>query len=231
MTDFEIPVLFSDDHILVIAKPAGVLALPDGWQPDLPHVRALLAPQWGRLWVVQRLDKDASGAMVLARTAEARRVLENDFAAGAVQRAYHAIVFGEPEWQRHTVTLRLTPNRGRRKRTVVDPRGKEARTTLRVLQRFGGFSLLEAIPHTHRRHQIRAHLFALGFPVVNDPLYGEATDDHPLPIRRLALHARRLTFRHPATSETVGVTAPHPPDFAAALENLAAYGDLYGEVE
>lgn len=227
MAERRVPVLFADEHLLVIAKPAGLLAVPDGWQPNLPHVRAVLEPQWGRLWVVHRLDKDTSGVMVLARSATAHRALNAQFAQREIRKTYHAIVFGEPRWRQRTVTLRLAPNRGRRKRTVVAAHGKEARTDLRVLQRFGAFSLLEAVPHTGRRHQVRVHLFTAGFPIVNDPLYGEATDDHPLPIQRLALHARRLTFRHPATGETVGFTAPHPPDFAAALENLAAYGDLY----
>ena len=229
MTDFEIPVLFSDAHVLVVAKPAGLLSAPDGWQPDLPHLQALLEPQWGRLWLVHQLDKDASGVMVLARTADARRGLDVQFAGQEIRKTCHAIVFGEPSWRQRTVTLRLTPHRGRRKRTVVDPQGKEARTALRVLQRFGAFSLLEAVPRTQRRHQVRVHLFAEGFPVVNDPLYGSATDDHPLPIHRLALHARRLEYRHPVTGEWMGFTAPHPPDFAAALENLAAYGDLYAD--
>ncbi|HFC09964.1 MAG TPA: RluA family pseudouridine synthase [Chloroflexi bacterium] len=227
MTAWEIPVLFADDYLLVVAKPAGLLTVPDGWQPDLPHLAALLAPQWGRLWVVHRLDRETSGVMVLARTAGAHRALNAQFAQREIRKTYHAIVFGEPVWRQRTVSLRLTPNRGRRKRTVVDARGKPARTEVRVLQRFGAFSLLEAAPHTGRRHQVRVHLFALGFPIVNDPLYGDATDDHPLPIQRLALHARRLTFQHPATGETMGFTALHPPDFAAALENLAAYGNLY----
>ncbi len=227
MTAWEIPVLFADDYLLVVAKPAGLLTVPDGWQPDLPHLAALLTLQWGRLWVVHRLDRETSGVMVLARTAGAHRALNAQFAQREIRKTYHAIVFGEPVWRQRTVSLRLTPNRGRRKRTVVDARGKPARTEVRVLQRFGAFSLLEAVLHTGRRHQVRVHLFALGFPIVNDPLYGDATDDHPLPIQRLALHARRLTFQHPATGETMGFTALHPPDFAAALENLAAYGNLY----
>ncbi len=226
----EIPVLYADEHILVVSKPAGLHTTPDGWDPTLPHLRLLLAPRWGALWLVHRLDKDTSGVLLLARHPEAHRALNRQFEARTVRKTYHAIVFGEPAWQRRTVTLRLRANRGRRKRTVVDAKGKEARTDLRVLQRFSGvFSLLEARPHTGRRHQVRVHLFAVGHPVVNDPLYGVRTTDHPLPIKRLALHARRLEFRHPATDEPLGFTAPHPPDFAATLENLAAYGHLYAE--
>ena len=226
----DIPILFADEHLLVIAKPAGLLTLPDGWDAMRPHVRALLEPAWGRLWIVHRLDKDTSGVLLLARNAEAHRLLNDQFAKHEAPKTYHAIVFGEPTWRQQTVTLRLRPNRGRRKRTVVDPRGQEAHTDFRVLRRFGGaFTWVEARPHTGRRHQIRAHLFALGHPIVHDPLYGHATTDHPLPIRRLALHARRLECRHPVTGEWLGITAPHPPDFAAALDDLAAYGALYAE--
>ena len=225
----EIPILYSDDQIVVIAKPAGLLSLPDGWQAELPHVRGVLEPQFGRLWVVHRLDKDTSGVMVLARTSEAHRALSIQFERRDVQKTYHAIVFGTPEWQHRRVSLRLSQNRGRRKRTVVDRRGKPAQTDFRVLRRFRAFSLIAAVPHTGRRHQVRVHLYALGFPIVNDPLYGENTADHPLPIHRLALHARRIEFTHPTTGKRVGFSAPHPPDFAAALENLEAYGDLYAE--
>ena len=226
----DIPILFADEHLLVIAKPAGLLALPDGWDAARLHLRALLEPQWGQLWVVHRLSKESSGVLLLARHAEARRLLNRQFAQREVRKTYHAIVFGEPNWQQHTVTLRLSPNRGRRKRTVADPHGQEACTDLRVLRRFGeAFTLIEAHPHTSRRHQLRVHLFALGHPIVHDPLYGHTTTDHPLPLHRLALHARRLVCRHPFTGELLGFTASHPPDFAGALEDLAAYGTLYAE--
>ncbi len=217
-----IPVLYQDEDLLVVVKPAGLRSTPDGWDPSLPHLRGLLASQYGRLWLVHRLDKDASGVMVLARNPEAHRALNQQWEARTVDKVYHALVRGEPAWRQRTVDLPLRPNVGRRKRTVVDTRGKPAQTTLRVIRRWSGFALLEARPHTGRRHQIRAHLYAIGHPIVGDPLYGPGPQAGD-PIRRLALHARRLTFQHPRAAQPLSFTAPHPEDFNAALEQLDAW--------
>ena len=221
----EIPVLFADEDILVIIKPAGLRSTPDGWHPDLPHLRAVLEPEHGRLWLVHRLDKDASGVMILARNAEAHRALSLQWERREVEKVYHAIVHGEPAWRERTVDAPLRANVGRRKRTVVHPQGKPAQTALRVIRRLAGYALVEARPATGRRHQVRVHLYHAGHPIVADPLYGPGPQPGD-PIRRLALHARRLTFRHPRTGETLRFTAPHPDDFAAALEQLGAWRAL-----
>jgi len=213
-------VLYADDAVLVINKPVGLLAIPDGYDPQKQHVRALLEPDWGRLWVVHRLDKETSGAMLLARTPEAHKALNRAFEQREVTKVYHALVRGNPEWQTKEVSWPLRPNVGRRKRTVVDPRrGREARTSFRVLERFGSHALVEAIPHTDRRHQIRAHLYALGYPILGDPLYGPGREPDDL-LPHLGLHARRLVFPHPQTGEIVRVTAPYPSTWDAALEAL-----------
>ncbi len=213
-------VLYADDDVVVINKPVGLLAIPDGYDPNKPHVRALLEPEWGRLWIVHRLDKDTSGVMVLARNVDAHKSLNHAFEHSKVTKVYHALVRGNPDWQTKEVAWPLRPNVGRRKRTVVDPRrGKPARTQFRVLERFGSHALVEAIPHTGRRHQIRAHLYALGHPIVGDPLYGPGPlPEDPLP--HLGLHARRLVFPHPRTREAVAVTAPYPATWERALEAL-----------
>lgn len=221
----EIPVLHLDEDILVIAKPAGLRSTPDGWDPDLPHLRSVLEPAYGRLWLVHRLDKDASGVMVLARSAAAHRALSRQWERREVEKIYHAIVRGEPEWQRHTVEAPLRANVGRRKRTVVHPQGQPAQTMLRVIRRLAGYALIEARPVTGRRHQVRAHLYHAGHPIVADPLYGPGPQPGD-PIARLALHARRLVFRHPCTGEEVRFTAPHPEDFATALAQLEEWQAL-----
>ncbi|NPA06429.1 MAG: RluA family pseudouridine synthase [Chloroflexi bacterium] len=213
-------VLHADEDVLVINKPVGLLSIPDGYDPNKPHVRALLEPEWGRLWIVHRLDKDTSGVMVLARNADAHKRLNRAFEQGEVTKVYHALVRGNPDWQTKEAAWPLRPNVGRRKRTVVDPRrGKPARTHFRVLERFGSHALVEAIPLTGRRHQIRAHLYALGHPIVGDPLYGPGPlPEDPLP--HLGLHARRLVFPHPRTQETIAVTAPYPATWDRAFEAL-----------
>ena len=212
-------ILYADEHLLVVNKPAGLLSLPDGYDSEKPYLQSVLEPEWGRLWMVHRLDRLASGVLVLARSADAHRDLNDQFARRQVTKIYHALVSGQPEWETNTVTLPLRANVGRRNRTAVDHRkGKSAGTKLRVLEIFEQHALVEARPSTGRRHQIRAHLYARGHPILSDPLYGSG-ETSPL-INRLALHARALQFTHPETEESVSFEAPYPTDFSAALCKL-----------
>jgi RluA family pseudouridine synthase len=216
----EIPIiLYIDDSLLVVNKPAGLLSIPDGYDRSLAYVGGLLEASYGRLWVVHRLDKETSGVMVLARSAEVHARLNQQFAEHHVIKSYHALVAGDPDWQVHRVDLPLRSNVGRRKRTAVDiANGKQAITRLRVLERFPGYALLEAQPETGRTHQIRAHLYAVGFTIISDPLYGMG-DLSPL-IGRLALHAHSLMFQHPHTEQECCFEAPYPADFEQALSQL-----------
>ncbi|MCX7670046.1 MAG: RluA family pseudouridine synthase [Anaerolineae bacterium] len=228
-------VLYSDGALLVVNKPAGLPTLPDGYRPEAAYLVGLLQQTFGRLWVVHRLDKETSGVLVLARTAEAHRHLNRQFEEHTAAKLYHALVVGQPAWDRHTVDLPLRPDGDRRHRTVVDPaHGKPALTDCRVLERFGAYALIEARPRTGRPHQIRAHLAAAGWPLVGDLLYAsqggrlrDATgadlrrlllDEAPL--GRLGLHACSLTLIHPMTAASVTFAAPYPADFAAALARL-----------
>ena len=199
-------ILFCDETILVIDKPAGLHTLPDGYDPSLPHVRGLLEPEFGRLWIVHRLDRETSGVLVLARTAQAHRSLNTQFERHQTQKVYHALVMGGPDWQDTSVRLPLRINVGHRHRTAVDlGRGKPAVTHLRVLERYEQTTLVEAAPETGRTHQIRAHLAALGHPIVGDELYGGI----PSP-EGLYLHARSLEITHPLTGERMKLTAENP---------------------
>ena len=182
---------------MVIDKPAGLHTLPDGYDANLPYVRGMLEPEHGRLWIVHRLDRETNGVLVLARTAEAHRALNTQFEQHQVRKIYHALVVGSPDWKETTVRLPLRTNVGHRHRTAVGPqRGKPAVTHLRVLERFEGTTLVEAAPETGRTHQIRAHLAALGYPIVGDELYGAG----PSPAG-LSLHALSLEITHPVTGE------------------------------
>lgn len=214
-----IAILYSDEALLVINKPAGLLSIPDGYDSNKPHLRGILEPEYGRLWIVHRLDKDTSGVIVLARHAKAHRELNTQFSAHSIGKIYDAIVTGTPPWDDETVDAPLRANVGRRKRTIVDlKRGKPATTGFRVLDRLKGHTLLQAHPKTGRTHQIRAHLYSLGYPVLADPLYG--TGKTSPYIQRSALHAQNLTFEHPITAEQVTFSAPYPEDFKLALDNL-----------
>ncbi len=224
-----VPVIYQDASLLVIDKPAGLATLPDGYNPTLPHIKSLLEQQFGPLWVVHRLDKATSGVLVLARSAGAHRSLNTQFEQHRVDKVYHALVVGNPAWQETTVDLALRSNGDRQHRTVVDlAHGKAAVTHLKVLERFGVYSIVEAVPQTGRTHQIRAHLSALGLAIVGDNLYKLRPADRSAVKTEqgisfdpgMGLHARRLTITHPVTAERLTFTAPYPATWEAVLARL-----------
>jgi RluA family pseudouridine synthase len=219
MSSEALTVLYADASILMIAKPAGVLSVPDGYDHSVPYLRRMLEPSYGRLWIVHRLDKETSGVMVLARNAAAHSILNTQFAEHRVSKTYHAIISGEPDWDEKRIEMPLRINVGRRNRTTVDlVNGKPSLTHFRVLERFPGFALLEARPETGRTHQIRAHLYDLGFSILSDPLYG--VGERSLLINRLALHARALSIWHPKTDSLQVYEAPYFQDFNESLALL-----------
>ena len=183
----------------------------------------LLQPEWGRLFVVHRLDKDTSGVMIFARNEAAHRALNAQFAERKIRKTYVAFCAGTPEWNSYHANLPLLVDGDRSHRTVADPaRGKPAQTELIVLKRLNLYTEIEAHPHTGYTHQIRAHLSTIGFPILGDPLYryppdwsGPRIDRKTLPVlTRMALHALKLTFLHPISGESVAFEAPLPPDLA-----------------
>lgn len=214
-------ILFSDHSLLIILKPPGLLTLPDGYNPALPHIRSLLQPVYGKLWIVHRLDRDTSGILLIARNETAHRNLNAQFEKGAVQKTYHALVVGNPNWDHKTCAAPLRSNVGRRKRSVVDMKqGKTAVTDFHCHMRFSDFTLVQANPRTGRTHQIRTHLYTLGHPIVSDGLYGTPIPPHRKLIPRLALHAFRIRFTHPVSGEAMDFEAPYPIDFQSMLSAL-----------
>jgi tRNA pseudouridine32 synthase/23S rRNA pseudouridine746 synthase len=209
-------VIHADESLLVINKPAGLAAVPGGWETDRTSLFEQLQADYGKLWIVHRLDKATSGVIIFARRAAAHRALSLLFETHAVHKVYHALVCGLPLWEEHTARHPLRLDAGHRHRTVVDGRlGKPSETTFRVLERFTAHALLEAFPATGRTHQVRAHAAALGLPLLGDALYGAPPTDL---IARPALHALALAFEY--EGKTWSFTAPYPKDFTRALENL-----------
>lgn len=219
MTQAMPTILSADANLLIVDKPAGVLSIPDGYDHTVPYIGRILEPAYGRLWVVHRLDKETSGVMVFARNAAAHRNLNAQFAGHQVSKVYHAMIPGSPDWDERVIEVPLRTNVGRRNRTAVDiAQGKPALTRFQVLARYTGHTLLEAKPETGRTHQIRAHLYDLGFAILSDHLYGLG-EISPW-IDRMALHAHLLSFWHPTTGRMETYEAPYPQDFEHALAQL-----------
>jgi RluA family pseudouridine synthase len=213
-------VLHFDSSILVVDKPAGLATIPGGWDEDSSSLAEILAADYGRMWVVHRLDKTTSGLVVFARNPEAHRNLNMQFEHHEVHKEYHAIVVGTPAWEKHTARHPLRINVGHSHRTIVDhSKGKPSETAFRVLECFVGYALLAAIPASGRTHQVRVHAYALGLPLLGDTLYSAPASSL---IGRPALHARSLAFTHPFTLERLIFTAPYPEDFTSTLEKLRA---------
>jgi RluA family pseudouridine synthase len=211
-------IIHQDKQIIVVNKPAGLSVLPEGWDKDAPYLQKTLEEKFGRIWVVHRLDKVTSGVIVFARTAEAHRHLNGQFERREIEKRYHAIVEGVPEWDEYTAKHSLHPNVGRKHRTVVDRhRGKRSVTAFKLIKSWQARAWLEAQPKTGRTHQIRVHLSALGYPILADTLYGA---ENCAWITRPALHAHRITFIHPSTNKEQTFLAPYPQDFADLLAKL-----------
>jgi RluA family pseudouridine synthase len=211
-------IIYSDDHIMILNKPAGLPVLPDGWEPDAPYLVKLLEEEFGKIFVVHRLDKFTSGVMVFAKTAEAHRSLNIQFEKHTIEKVYRAIMVGNPPWQEKITKFPLRANVGHKHRTMVDNRnGLRSETQLKVLNRNEDNALVEARPMTGRTHQIRVHAYALGYPLLGDALYSAPETDL---IARPALHAYTLSFDHPFSNERVTFLAPYPADFKTTLERL-----------
>ncbi len=239
-TQTRLPILFEDESMLAVNKPAGLLSIPDGYIPDAPDLLTALQPSFGDLWIVHRLDRETSGVVVLARNEKAHAALNSQFENRQVSKIYHALVNGNPVWTERSISAPLRVDADRYHRTLIDQEaGKPAETSFKVLERFGRqfkrYTLVEARPLTGRTHQIRVHLTALGVPVAVDTLYGTKTPimlsdikrgyrgdpetERPL-LDRLGLHACQLTVQHPLSGETITIEAPYSRDIAATLNQL-----------
>lgn len=211
-------IVFSDDDLLIVNKPSGLLTISDGYDPAKENLSLILTGLCGRVWVVHRLDKETSGLVVFARNAEAHRELNRQFRERLIQKYYYALVYPAPEWKSIKIELPLLPNCGRRHLTKVDHLlGKAAQTFFSVLQQKSGACILECSPSTGYRHQIRAHLYSRGLGIFGDDLYiPKANQAEQNKAPRLMLQAFSLTFLHPLSAEKISFSIPCDPE----LENF-----------
>ena len=209
-------IVWMDDSIVVINKPSGLLSLPDGYDAAKPHLRSVLEPELGRLWIVHRLDRETSGLIVMARTARAHRSLNLQFDHGEVEKHYRGLILGIPSWDSLRLQLPLKVNGDNRHRTVPDLLyGKPARSDFQVLARCQEYTWVDAVLHTGRTHQIRAHSAAIGHPLLCDRLYARGLDVTHAGLNRLGLHAAQLCFSHPDLGTKLSFEIPLPNDLAA----------------
>jgi RluA family pseudouridine synthase len=203
-------VVFTDENLVVINKPAGLLSVPDGYDPTLPHLRSILEPILGRLWMVHRLDKETSGLMVLARDAASHRELNRQFREHEPIKRYLAQVAPQPSWNEISCDAPLKVNADRVHRSRVDfEKGKPARTVFLVRQREENWAELICTLHTGITHQIRAHLYHLGLGILGDPLYQppQFKAASKPEVERMMLRASELTFPHPKTGALLHFSA------------------------
>lgn len=229
-------VVFEDEHVLVLDKPAGLVVHPavGHWSGTL--VNGLLhrfadAQRLPRAGIVHRLDKDTSGLMVVARSFVAHGALVDALSVHAVERVYWALVQGDAP-DRGSVEAPIGRHPGDRKRMAVVSSGKRALSHFECLQRRQGLSLVAVRLETGRTHQIRVHMQHLGMPLVGDPIYGRRlttaqralVDAHGLAalegFQRQALHAKRLSFSHPVTGAVCAFEVDLPVDYSSLLASL-----------
>jgi 23S rRNA pseudouridine1911/1915/1917 synthase len=230
-------VTYEDDQVLVIDKPCGMVVHPGAGHArgtlaaavlaHAPDVAGVGGPR--RPGVVHRLDKDTSGLLVVARTQRAYESLTAQLAARTVTRRYLAVVHGRMEQADGVVDAPIGRHPRDRVRMAVRPEGKgrPAVTRYRVLERFAGFTYLEAQLETGRTHQIRVHLSSLGHPIYGDEMYKTRSSKRlPIPFDGIALHAFSLKFEHPITREPMAFASPAPVRIGRLLAYLREGHDV-----
>jgi 23S rRNA pseudouridine1911/1915/1917 synthase len=230
-------VLYEDEDVAVVNKPAGMIVHPGAGVTSGTMVAALLHRFGGiaglstvggplRPGIVHRLDKETSGAIVIARTDAAHRKLVDDFRDRLIQKTYVALLHGKIKGDSGSIELPISRDVRRRSRMTARRReGREARTDWRARLRFDGFVFIEADLLTGRTHQIRVHFSALGCPVVGDTTYGAPRQERVSgnllePLDRNFLHAARVAFAHPRTERRIELRAPLPPELVSYLTAL-----------
>lgn len=223
-------ILYEDDQLIILNKAAGIVVHPAPGHPNGTLVNALLAhcpnlPGIGgvqRPGIVHRLDKDTTGAIVIAKTEQAHTNLQAQLKAKTARREYLGIVYGAPKTETGTIDLPIGRHPVDRKKMAVVPVEKGGRSSVthwQVQERIGNYTLVRFQLETGRTHQIRVHSAQIGHPIVGDPIYSSA---RPIGVNLSgqALHAWRLTLQHPVTQEYIEATAPPPQEFTKLLEAL-----------
>ena len=220
--DIPISVVYEDEHLLVVDKPAGMAVHPGVGHPDSTLLNAILGLHsdigsvggQSRPGLVHRLDKDTSGLMLVAKNDESHEHLSAQFRDRTIKKGYVALVVGHPEPSEAIIDAPVGRDPHDRKKMAIVDDGRSASTLYRMIQKFSGCSYIDVRPRTGRTHQIRVHFASIGHPVVGDATYGRADPR----LSRQFLHAAHLDFQHPATGERQVVDTPLPDELQTVLD-------------
>ena len=235
MIQFEI--IYEDEDLMVINKPAKILSIPDRYIPEKPNLKDLLSEKKGRIFTVHRLDKDTSGIICFAKNEEAHQSLSLQFENRTVEKYYQSIVEGRVLQTEGRIEQPIAADPNKPGKMIISRKGKASITEYEMIEQFKNFSLLSAKILTGRTHQIRVHFSFIGHPLAIDPIYGKREafflseikrkryrlgknqEERPL-ISRLTLHAQQLKLNHPITKERLTFEAEFPKDLRAMVNQL-----------
>lgn len=231
-------IVYEDNDIVVLNKPAGTLVLPDRFDQSIYNLYRVFLERYGQVFVVHRIDKGTSGLIVFAKTGTAHSALSRQFEERTTEKEYLAICLGESTAESGMIDLPLSESPGKRFKMRIDrDKGKNSSTHYRVLERFEGYTFVAAKPETGRTHQIRVHLGAINLPILGDALYGGGDgfflsaikpgyringDEKPI-LERTALHASKIVFEHPGIHQKVTFEAELPKDMRIVLNYLRKF--------
>ena len=232
--EIALPIVYEDEHLLVVDKPAGLVVHPAAGNRDGTLVNALLHHCGGSLsgiggvarpGIVHRIDKDTSGLLVIAKHDKAHEGLARQFADHSIDRRYLAIVSGVPRQSEGSIDAPLARSPHNRKKIAIMPKGKRAVTHWKRLELLKDAALVECRLETGRTHQVRVHLASIGHPLIGDPVYGRGKSVHRellnrLDFKRQALHAAHLGFVHPVTKGRLSFDSALPSDMQELFSAL-----------
>ncbi|NRB62064.1 MAG: RluA family pseudouridine synthase [Saprospiraceae bacterium] len=235
-----VSILYQDDDMVIVNKPARLLSIPDRFKPDLPNLQHILREQFQAIYTVHRLDRDTSGIMCFAKNEQAHKHLSEQFESRTIKKTYLAFTEGYPPEESGLIDQPIAANPGKPGRMMVHSKGKPSQTGYTVKERFKHHAILEIQLHTGRTHQIRVHLAYIGSPLLVDPVYGKrdsfflssikgkkyhqgkSKEERPL-VTRLTLHASELWCIHPSTQEKMHWKAEMPKDLSALQRQFSKW--------
>lgn len=233
--------LYEDQELVIVSKPANYLSIPDRFQPDLPNVQSFLKHKFGNIYTVHRIDRETSGLLVFAKDEHTHKALNEQFENRLVEKKYLALAAGNVHNEQGIIDKPIGKHPYLKGKMVIHPKGKPSLSEYKVLERFKNYTLVEVNIKTGRTHQIRVHFEAIGYPLAIDPLYSRkqafflseikgkkyksnrAEAERPL-MSRCTLHAYELSLTQPSTKERIHVKADLPKDFRAVLQQLRKWG-------